>query len=153
MQSRGNFLKYTSGIAGQKSLERLLALSKDIRLESYRVPFFYGLFAFEERFRGVLEYVGYHLMDLPKSAHKAFLLVAIVTAYAQSAVPESVIRGALGNAAEEAFDPEQTLGREAQRLLLFGEEGVRVVHPVIADEALGFLLGRRVEIPACGYRH
>ena len=94
----------------QKSLEHLRALSEDNRLESYRVPFFYGLFVFEERFHGVPEYVGYHLMDLPKGAHKALLLVAIVSAYAQSAVPVTVMLGSLGKAADEAFDPGRNCG-------------------------------------------
>ena len=58
------FFERYKRLCDSEALKRLDRLSTQRQFEPYRIPFFYGLFVFEERFEGVPQYVAHHLTDL-----------------------------------------------------------------------------------------
>ena len=74
----------------------LEALAKDPEMRDYRSPFFFGLYAFEERFVHIPEFVRAHLEELPRTMTQAMEFLAIITRFSQLTLPEDILRRLLG---------------------------------------------------------
>ncbi len=111
--------------------------------EDVSMPFFFGLFAFEVDYVHVPEFVA---ASLPAGtlARRVLSYLALVTRFSQAAYGFGDTRAAW-TTVDGVFDSAASLGPSCQRLLsMRAEDGVAVVHPIIAEEILAQLLAEAV---------
>lgn len=118
----------------QRTLERL---SRDLDHSKYRSAFFFGLYAFEEAFTHVQDFVQHHLKGAPHETRQALKYVAIVSSYAQTALTLDQLAGLLGIDESDRSIADEIIGEQCSRLVVITEDRqIKAVHPIIAKEIL-----------------
>ena len=107
----------------------------------YRSPFFFGLTAYEEEFLTLDRYVGTHLTAMTPFARQTILYLALATRFSQKGLSEAFFRRLFQPAISGLLVLEQALGVGPARLIVHGNERLKFVHPLLAEEALRELLG------------
>lgn len=121
--------------------ERILGqLAHDDNMRPYRSPFFFGLYAFEEEFVHVPDYVRAHLDSLTPESREIMLFLALVTRFSQSSLRDVEIKRLLNLPTSKPFRLDEVLGDGPSGLVLHRDQEVRIVHPIIALEILKQLL-------------
>ena len=120
---------------------RRIAAPDDAQWESYRSAFFFGLTTFEQEFLSVDRYVRTHLEGIKPLARQTILYLALTTRYSQKGLSEAFFRRLFQPALSGTIVLEQALGDGPARLVIGGHGRVKLVHPLIAEEALRQLLG------------
>ena len=130
------YLRYREvALRGRDSM--LKQLAEDDKWISYRLPFFFGLYAFEDRFVHVPDFVSAHLEDIRSPEQlEVICFIALVTRYSQSYLTEEILKGFLNVSRENPLRLETHLGPGASRLVLFRSRQVKMIHPLIAHETL-----------------
>lgn len=125
------------------AFERLSDLRGELSDDSpsqYRSPFYVGLCAYDSEFQAIDRYVEHHLEQLAASGKKAATYLALITRYAQFALPPAVIRRWFGDVPPPQADMNQTLseilGLDLRHLVVVSSGGARLLHPLIADRVL-----------------
>lgn len=113
----------------QSQLERL---TNNQEFSSYRVPFFYGFFTFEEEFKSIDKFIEGVIGQVSSDLRKVVLYVSLVTQYSQEYVPIGVVNILLGREADAVFRVDKIFGRSDRSLLVVNKQGLRIVHPIIA---------------------
>lgn len=134
------FLRRYSEIAPSRT-ETLAALTHDPSFEKYRSPFFYGLCAFDEGFVHTEGYVAQHLSGASHATRDLLVSLAIVSRFSQASIWPSELLALLGLPQSSTLDVAGIFGQPAGRLLYHSDEGIRIVHPLIAEEVLRQCLG------------
>lgn len=116
-------------------------LAHDKQMIPYRSPFFFGLYAFEEKFVHVPDYVSSHLAAATEDAQRILCFLALLTRFSQSALRDVEIKGLLNLSTEKTLRLNEVLGGGPARLVLHRDQQVYIVHPLIAEEILQQLLG------------
>ena len=123
-----------------RRMENLANLATSAEMMPYRMPFFFGLFAFEENFTHVESYVRAHLVGLSDRAIKMLRYLSMISCFSQSPIGRSVIAAITQHGADESFSIETVLANNANRLVIQdahdGQIAVRVIHPLIAEQIL-----------------
>lgn len=118
----------------------LRKLAEDDEMAPYRSPFFFGLYAFEKDFVHVPDYVASHLASLSQQQRQLMTFLALITYFSQGWIAVSELKRILNISGNRALRLPSVLGMGPLRLLLHTRAGVRLVHPVIAEEVLRQLL-------------
>jgi len=132
----------TKNATRKKSLEKITT-SSDPQWQRYRSPFFYGLFTYERDFQSLDRFVKFHLREIGYRARQAMLYLALVTRFTQAWLDESILFSILGLPGDSSLNLEQVLGEGPARLVVRNERQRKLLHPLIAEEALRELLGGR----------
>jgi hypothetical protein len=121
-------------------MENMRNLATKNEMAAYRLPFFFGLYAFEENFTHVDIYVAAHLQDLSEFSRTLIRYLALVSKFSQSAIKKSILAAIAGHDDTSFYSSEELLGSNAARLVISDvsadETTIRVVHPLIAEEIL-----------------
>jgi hypothetical protein len=124
----------------ENRMTNLRDLATKVEMISYRLPFFFGLYAFEETFTHVNLYVKAHLTDLSEFSRKLIQYLALVSKFSQSAIKKSILVAIAGRDDANYYSSEELLGSNLARLVICDvsadETTIRVVHPLIAEEIL-----------------
>ncbi len=108
----------------------------------YRSPFFFGLTVFDRDFERIEDYVSAHLVGLRGRARDVLEYLAFVTVYSDGGIELSTVRKLLDLGPDGShLGPEDLFGEAASRLLVRHGSRIRLMHPVLADEALAELYG------------
>jgi hypothetical protein len=125
------------------AIERLTELRDELSDDSpsqYRSPFYIGLCAYDDEFQAIDRYVDHHLGQLSASGRQAATYLALVTRYAQFALPPAVVRRWFGDVRPSQAEMNQTLteilGPDLRHLVVVSSGGARLLHPLIADRVL-----------------
>jgi hypothetical protein len=124
-------------------IRRLRAIGNmgDRNLTAYRSPFFFGLTTFEEDFLSLDRYVATHLAGIAPLARQTILYLAVSTLFSQKGLSEAFFRRLFQPAISGALNLEQVLGTATARLVVHGSARIKIIHPLLAEEALRELLG------------
>ncbi|TAG01784.1 MAG: hypothetical protein EAZ43_10770 [Betaproteobacteria bacterium] len=109
--------------------------------DRYRSPFFIGLTAFEGNFLSLDRYVDSHLTGIAPIARQTMLYLAVTTLFSQKGLSEAFFRRLFQPAIMGKLNLEQVLGTAPARLVVYGNERMKIIHPLLAEEALRELLG------------
>lgn len=129
----------TDDQARRAQLRRIAAPDAPRTLHKYRSPFYFGLITYERDFLTIEDYVKAHLQHVQYGARKVLLYLALVTRYSQAWLPKHVLQSIV------SLDPTQgplhrLLGPEAVHLLIYQSDECRLMHPLIAEEALKHII-------------
>lgn len=106
----------------------------------YRMPFFFGLYAFEENCTHVKSYVEVHLSGLSDQALMLLRLVALVSRFSQYPISRSILAAIAHRDDTDTFSLEKVLNNNSAKLVIqdahSGQIMVRVIHPLIAEQIL-----------------
>ncbi|MCI5127580.1 MAG: hypothetical protein D3907_03550, partial [Candidatus Electrothrix sp. AUS3] len=128
-------------LPGRDSMLKNLAENKNDAWSQYRLPFFFGLYAFEDKFVHVPDFLRAHLEDIQTSELRELVcFLALVTRYAQSFLTDDLIKALLDIPKKSSLRIEEYLGLGAARLVLYRAGQLRIIHPLIAYETLKQLL-------------
>ena len=126
-----------------EALERLSDLRATLSDDSpsqYRSPFYIGLCAYDDEFQAIDRYVDHHLQQLPPAGIQVATYLALITRYAQFAVPPAVIQRWFGDVRARQGEMNQTitqdLGPDLRHLVVVSSGGARLLHPLIAERTL-----------------
>lgn len=133
------FNKYSAGDAQRK--ESLRKLVSNDNMLPYRLPFFFGLFAFEREFKNVDSYVRAYLLSASAGdARNLLCYVALTSFYSQTAIGFNAMAALCGKSDADSFSIDAVLGGSLGRLAVIDNRGgkleVRIAHPVLAEEIL-----------------
>lgn len=115
-------------------------LAHDEQMRPYRSPFFFGLYAFEEQFVHVPDFVRAHLDGLTDEAHRIMCFLALVTRFSQSSLTDDIMREILNLSVARPLRLNELLGDGPARLVLHRNGQARIIHPLVAQEILKQLL-------------
>lgn len=123
--------------------ERLTELLEELSDDSpsqYRSPFYIGLCAYDDEFQAIDRFVDHHLEQLSASGTQVATYLALVTRYAQFALPPAVIRRWFGDTRPRLGEASQTLtevlGPDLRHLVVLSGGGARLLHPLIGERVL-----------------
>ena len=126
-----------------EALERLSDLREQLSDDSpsqYRSPFYIGLCAYDDEFQAIDRYVDHHLDQLATSGRQVATYLALVTRYAQFALPPAVLQRWFGDVRSRQGEMNQTLaevlGPDLRHLVVVSSGGARLLHPLIAERVL-----------------
>ncbi len=108
--------------------------------EKYRLPFFYGLIAFERDFKGLDDFVENRLGTQEGTRRKIILYLALTTYFAQDGLEAGVVKEMLGLREKKALDLDDEFGLGPASLMLEFRNGkedvsrIKLLHPLIAEE-------------------
>lgn len=139
-QEANRFYERYKNIALSGRAGTLARLSHDEQMRPYRSPFFFGLYAFEEQFVHVPDFVRAHLDGLTDESSRIVCFLALVTRFSQSALTDDVIGGILRFSVTRPRRLNELLGDGPARLVLHRNGQARIIHPLIAQEMLKQLL-------------
>lgn len=138
LESKYFLAKYAQ--SDSRRMANLTRLASDPDMMPYRMPFFFGLYAFEENFTHVEAYVNAHLQGASNMGLTLLRYVALVSRFSQSPISRSILAAMAHRDDTEAFSVEMVLGANAGRLVVqdshSGQVVVRIVHPLIAEQIL-----------------
>ena len=138
------FGRYAAGLAPQRA-NMLGQLASAEQFRRYRSAFFFGLYAFEEQFTHIRDFVAHHLTATTSQSRLAIQYIALVTAYSQVSLSIDML-AAIFDLPTDTADAELILGDQCARLVVAPENGqVRVVHPLIAKEILRHTVGENAK--------
>jgi hypothetical protein len=146
------FRKYSA--AAPSAREALRDLTTASAAKSYRVPFMYGLFAFNRQFRNLQQFVRDSIENLSDAQKKALLMCALVRAYTQNDFPHLTLARLIDAPPIEIEKGGFLFGEAYGRLVIFTPppRHARVVHPIIAETVLKTLLAPAVDPKSIIYR-
>ena len=124
----------------QQDLRRI-ASSDDPRWLVYRLPFFFGLIAFDDQYLGVEHYTTECLRFATYNIKKALKFLGIVTNYSQSGIDEACILRILQSRIEPSSDLNSVWGEGPARLVVRQDGTLKVIHPTVARQILRALIG------------
>lgn len=105
------------------------------------VPFYFGLIAFEEDYRGLEEYVGHSVSALRDREKEILRFIALIHRYAGISIAGDLFSDLLDIPPNQLVRLEDRLGDAAKGLLVEDEPGYwRTVHWLVAQEAVRQLL-------------
>jgi hypothetical protein len=116
----------------QRMLKQLIA---DPKHREFRSAFFFGFYAFEEKFIQVPQFVVAHLSELTSIQREIVSRLALITRYSQSRLPFSCLSLLADVPISDTIDTDELLG-SAKRLIVFDASSLGIVHPIIAEEIL-----------------
>ncbi|GAC67715.1 hypothetical protein GS4_09_00290 [Gordonia soli NBRC 108243] len=126
-----------------KASKRLSDLGEQLSDDSpsqYRSPFYIGLCVYDNEFEAIERYVDHHLENLSEAGRQVATYLALVTRYAQFAIPPAVIQRWFGGARPSQLEMNQTLtevlGPDLRHLVVASSGGARLLHPLIAERVL-----------------
>jgi hypothetical protein len=128
-------------IAKPSRIPLLYKLTKEEEYVSYRSPFFFGLYAFEDKFVHVPEYVKAHLKYLTPENKQVFSYLALVTRFSQRYLRDVEILALLNLDTRRPLRIQEVFGLGVSRLINQRLGNCRINHPLIAEEVLRQLLG------------
>ncbi|QPF86060.1 hypothetical protein IC762_07095 [Bradyrhizobium genosp. L] len=111
-------------------------LTTDKNLGDFRSPFFYSLYAFENKFNNVQDYVSTYFDELSDEQRELLAYVALIGAYSQQALPFSSLKIMSRSDWPTEVRLSDVLGEAASKLVLFDGIELKIVHPRIAREIL-----------------
>ena len=85
-------------------------LAHDPEMQNYRSPFFFGLYAFEEKFVHIPDFVRAHIEDVHGKTARVLEFLALVTRFSQLTIQEEVLRRLLEIPERSALRLSDTLG-------------------------------------------
>ncbi|RCW19814.1 phosphotransferase family enzyme [Ciceribacter lividus] len=129
---------YLGLVEDQNIKARLQSIGGDPKNERFRIPFFYGLVAFEREFESIDRYVDVHLGDTRGRAREIIELLSFATLYTPIGLPKSLIATLCGVSPETEVGVDALLGVGASRLLVERDRGYRMIHQLIAEECLNW---------------
>lgn len=121
-------------LQGRESLLRRLC--KENNLLHYRSPFFFGLYAFEEQFVHVPDFVEAHLQSATPQTMEVLAFLALVTRFSQNSLSTSIIKDMLNLSPHRRIRLDEIFGEGPARLVLYRHEALKILHPLIAEEIL-----------------
>jgi tetratricopeptide (TPR) repeat protein len=124
----------------QQDLKRI-ATSNDPKWSVYRLPFFFGLIAFDERYLGVEHYTVECLRDATYRIKKALKFLALVTNYSQAGMDEQCVLGILDLDQQLGGSLTEMFGQGPAHLVVRQDDTLRVIHPTVARQILRNLIG------------
>jgi len=131
--------------ARQAKVEKLA--SSDALLP-YRIPFFFGLYAFEENFTHINSYVSIHIKDISDRSKILLRYLALVSCYTQASLDLSILAVIADRAESELYKIEDVFCENALKLIVqdssSGRKMVRIVHPLIAESIISLSGGGEV---------
>ena len=134
------------GLVEDKNIKtRLRAIGGDPKNERFRIPFFYGLVAFEREFESIDRYVNVHLGDTRGRAREVIELLSFATLYTPLGLPKSLIATLCGVSPETEVGVDALLGVGASRLLVERDRGYRMIHQLIAEECLNWSFSTKAD--------
>lgn len=126
-----------------EALKRLSDLREQLSDDSpsqYRSPFYIGLCAYDDEFQAIERYVDHHLEKLTELGRQVATYLALITRYAQFALPPAVIQRWFGDVRPRQIEMNQTLinvlGPDLRHLVVASSGGARLLHPLIAESVL-----------------
>ena len=134
------FFERFSRIATSDRIPLLKDLVEEEDMVQYRSPFFFGLYAFEDKFTRVQDFVRRNLGGASIETRFVMTVLALVTRYSQTMLPDVIIKKYLKNNVENGFSCSAVLGEGPSRLIQHKEFKLKIIHPIIAQEILFFLL-------------
>jgi tetratricopeptide (TPR) repeat protein len=109
----------------------------------YRIPFFYGLIAFEKDFAKIEDFIDGTYEGTPINSRRWLALLSLVSRFSQLAMPYKVFQSLVGLAEKpDTGTPTGLLGKGAKRAIMFDGQGLAIMHPVLAEELLEKYLKR-----------
>jgi hypothetical protein len=115
-------------------------LVEEHELSAFRMPFFFGLFAFEENFTHVGAYVSSHIENIPDEIKNLTRFIALATRFSQAKISRAIIMSMANKESAEFLSMESLFGASLVKLLVqelkSGKVLLRAVHPLIAQEIL-----------------
>lgn len=135
-QEADRFYKRYESIALEGRRGDLLQLANDEDMKLYRSPFFFGLYAFEEEFVHVPDFVRAHLATITPDVRKIICFLSLVTRFSQSTLPSDILRKLLDISPSRSLRLDEVFGDGPARLVLHRGGQARIIHPLIAEEIL-----------------
>jgi tetratricopeptide (TPR) repeat protein len=129
---------YASVVSEEGIKLRLRQVTIDNDFEQYRIPFFYGLIAFEREFVSVDRFVNSHLQKVRGRAREAIELLSFATLFSDHGLPKSLLAKIFGLAPTTDATIEAMVGEGASRLLVERDNAYRIMHQRIAEEILNW---------------
>lgn len=127
-------------------MENITRLAHDDNLMPYRMPFFFGLYAFEENFTHVSSYVEAHLSELSEQSKTLLRFIALVSRFSQYPISQSILAAIAGIDDTSTFTLNTILGNNAAKLVIrdshSGKIAIRIIHPLIAEHILKFTISK-----------
>ncbi|MGY4154943.1 tetratricopeptide (TPR) repeat protein [Bradyrhizobium sp. USDA 4461] len=114
----------------------LQRLTTDTNLSDFRSPFFYSLYAFENKFNNVQDYVSAYFDELSDEQRELLAFLALISVYSQQALPFSSLKIMSRSDLPAEVRLSEVLGEAANKLVLFNGTELKIVHPRIAREIL-----------------
>ncbi|WP_456713200.1 P-loop NTPase [Bradyrhizobium sp. USDA 4353] len=130
---------YASLVSDDTIKVKLRQVSVDKAYERYRIPFFFGLIAFERDFTSVDRFVDTHLHGVRGRVAETIELLSFVTLFSDYGLPKSLLASVLGLSSTTEAPIEVMLGEGVARLLVLRDSGYRIMHQLIAEEVLNWI--------------
>ncbi|MDB6182486.1 phosphotransferase [Paracoccus fistulariae] len=127
---------YMSLTEDSRKREQISKVSTNETLKKYRLPFFYGLIAFERDFLGVDSYVKHHIAGASRDIRRVLEHIAVVTIFSNGTIPESIIYSISGVEPDSNLELRDLFGDGVANLILSYGGGVRIMHQILAEEVL-----------------
>lgn len=132
--------RFSTVYKGLVTADRHASLDQLVGDLNYRLPFFFGLYAFDKKFKQVPDFVRHHLVNLTEKTKNFLCYLSILSRYSQSQLPDSVIKKWLEIPSKEPIILEDLFSPEISRLILYRNQFLSIIHPIIAEENLKQLL-------------
>jgi tetratricopeptide (TPR) repeat protein len=129
---------YSSLVIDEAIKLKLRQVSTNDDFDRYRIPFFFGLIAFEREFETVDRFVNSYLQRVRGRAREAIELLAFVTLFSDHGFSKALVAKIAGLSSTTDASIEILLGEGAARLLIEREAGFRIMHQRIAEEVLNW---------------
>ncbi len=113
----------------------LKELANNDEYADIRSPFFFGFYAFEDRFIRIPDFVRLHLDSLTPEQARLIGFVALVSAYSQQRMPMEILWRIAGNKDRRNWRLGDLLGEGSKRFIV-GGSSVGIAHPKIAKELI-----------------
>lgn len=148
----GMFLKaYERQTTDPTRRAELRKLATDPAYAEYRLPFFFGLFTYEEEFQSLREFTQRCLASMSHAQRDVLDHLAVVTAYTQVGLPSQVVADLVDSYEREDAETESSpngrmreprkINREQAQpfpagLVVRRQDELRILHPVLARAVL-----------------
>lgn len=106
-----------------------------------RIPFVFGLTAFEENFMGIKDFVDERLRNINERERTIIVMISLISYFCNQSVPSQIFSIFVGLSKSKKIDLREYLQKSRQELLIFDEYGWRPLHFLVAKEVLLQLLG------------
>jgi tetratricopeptide (TPR) repeat protein len=130
------FFELYSRWCSQDRRSRIRRLTTDEILRDFRSPFFYSLYAFENEFNNVQDYISSYLNELTDEQKELIAFLGLIGSYSQHWLPFASLKLISKQVFADEPRLSDILGEGARKFILYDGANVKVVHPILAKEIL-----------------
>ena len=135
-QEARRFLARYRERASNDRWKALTKLTNDPKMGEFRSPFFFGLYAFGEKFQYIPDFVNAHLSNLSEKSREIITYLALITRYSQENLPSPSFCLMADLSVDTSVRIGEILGDPAKNLIMYDGVSVRIVHSLVAQEIL-----------------